>query len=566
MTVFHSTILGIEMIQSGEPVIDIVANRPHLRLWENTMANREDIQNFFLENVINLRIRPTDPASNKVICEGGKYISSNGKRILEIPEDTLSPEFFPVSGPGKFRFDILAANDLEQLVVIPGYETSVNDPLTYAPDISPDAMTLAVMRITEAGAVIITIPTEAEPGLDDDITDAREFLNKGGGTGGGEVVEGSSYTTLKHEIKNDWNPAAIPEEKTWTLPFIPDMSKGIMHVVRDKGSCEHDVEYTLVGNTITFMAAPQQFTEVFYIESSSFAALAPFCDYKTDWDLSETTWATIHDFTDDKCILVIKDHGICEIGVDYSVLNNVIEFTAPPQLFTRVIAFTPVSIGESVTTYLELTDTDDTTYAGKAEHIPVVKGTVDGLTLLPRKVIETAASVATSLRVGQGTDNKVNMYHDGTHGHINTESGDLYLDSNSGAIRSGGQIYNAVYNDIAETFPLAIGHLAVLGCCYVIDMDGLHMSSVRNEVGVIGVYSDQHAFCMGKIGAGRIPIALSGRVPALVDAEYSPGTLLIAGESGKLTEAITVDEKINACAKYLTGEKHGERLVWVKVI
>jgi len=123
-----------------------------------------------------------DP-NNKITVKSGRYVSSNGKRVLDIVSDTIVPSgsssFSPV-GLGLERYDLVAATDTETIAVIPGTPVAfgTGTPRLNAPDIPVSMLAIAIVKVTEQGGIDPVIVEEA------DITDVREFLNKGGGTGG----------------------------------------------------------------------------------------------------------------------------------------------------------------------------------------------------------------------------------------------------------------------------------------------------------------------------------------------------------------------------------------------
>jgi len=218
-------------------------------------------------------------------------------------------------------------------------------------------------------------------------------------------------------------------------------------------------------------------------------------------------------------------------------------------------------------TFLQLSDVSDSNYTGMAkDYTPLVNAAETGLELKNRKVIETAGNQTNSLRVGLDNMLKTNIYHDGTDGYINTETGDLYLDSASGDIRSHGQIYNAVYNDYADSLPLLEGQIKVPGKAYCVNSQGkAYICDRRGAINTIGICSNVYGYCCGQDGEGFVEIGVAGWVPALCDKQtYLPGTRLIANESGLLTEALTDEEKLNAIAIFMYNRGDGKS--WCKVL
>lgn len=114
----------------------------------------------------------TTPASNVVAVEPGYHINSTGSRFIQRTTTFSSASFTPVSEPGKERYDVLAIDDAGVLSIIEGTEVTLGTgtPMGNAPDFSSTKLTLAIVKITESDLPVIE---------DSDITDVREFLNKG---------------------------------------------------------------------------------------------------------------------------------------------------------------------------------------------------------------------------------------------------------------------------------------------------------------------------------------------------------------------------------------------------
>lgn len=108
----------------------------------------------------------------------------------------------------------------------------------------------------------------------------------------------------------------------------------------------------------------------------------------------------------------------------------------------------------------------------------------------------------------------------------------------------GSQVYNAVWNDLADAIPVDDACELEYGYCYCFDGEHYYKSSKYLDDGIIGIHSDTAGFVMGTKGEGKeMQVAVAGFVLAYVDKEYKPGTLLTCTENGHLTE-ISKQDKI----------------------
>jgi len=176
----------------------------------------------------------------------------------------------------------------------------------------------------------------------------------------------------------------------------------------------------------------------------------------------------------------------------------------------------------------------------------------------------------------------IQLYHDGTDGHILCSTGDLWIDTvntstgqiTDGCIRSHGKIYNAVWNDFADFWNVKPGVQAIPGLCYADYGEGLEAPRSKGDSAVIGIYSDTYGYGMGE-RAGAIPIAVSGFCLAYVDRQYPSGTMLTNDTGGMLRKASLFDilfKRVVAkyirpeCAEYFNGAVKVNGRHWVKVI
>lgn len=104
------------------------------------------------------------------------------------------------------------------------------------------------------------------------------------------------------------------------------------------------------------------------------------------------------------------------------------------------------------------------------------------------------------------------------------------------------KVFNPVYADYVDWFYAKQHILIQPGKCYYETGEGLWMCDQRMQRGVIGMCSDTYGMAVGMDhGRVQVPIAVAGRVLAIVDREYPPGTPLTNNDNGDLT-AMTVDE------------------------
>jgi hypothetical protein len=142
------------------------------------------------------------------------------------------------------------------------------------------------------------------------------------------------------------------------------------------------------------------------------------------------------------------------------------------------------------------------------------------------------------------------------------------------------KVYNAVWNDLADSIPVDDTVILEPGYCYCFDGEKYYKSTRYLDEGIIGIHSDTYGMNMGgKPGVKQLDCAVAGFVLAYVDKEYPVGTPLTCTKDGWLTEfskqdKIEYPEKIVATYwKAEPAEKWGpegsEILVnnrkWVKV-
>lgn len=120
--------------------------------------------------------------------------------------------------------------------------------------------------------------------------------------------------------------------------------------------------------------------------------------------------------------------------------------------------------------------------------------------------------------------------------------------TNSGLVAGSGikgsRVYNAVWNDLADSIPVDNDCILVPGKCYCYKDKKYVWSSKYLDEGLLGIHSDTYGMLMGGGKALReLYIAVAGFVLAYVDKEYEPGTPLTCTTEGNLTE-INLEDKI----------------------
>ena len=127
-----------------------------------------------------------------------------------------------------------------------------------------------------------------------------------------------------------------------------------------------------------------------------------------------------------------------------------------------------------------------------------------------------------------------------TPGAINVTNGGIIA---AGGIK-GDRVYNAIWNDLADSIPVNEDVELVAGKAYCFDGEKYFESTEYMADGYIGIHSDTYGMNMGsKEGIKQLDCAVAGFVLAYVDKEYPVGTPLTCTKDGKLT-AIKKRDKI----------------------
>lgn len=118
---------------------------------------------------------------------------------------------------------------------------------------------------------------------------------------------------------------------------------------------------------------------------------------------------------------------------------------------------------------------------------------------------------------------------------INTPTLEVKYGS-SGADLSAGRVFNAVWNDLADS--IEVDCEVEPGYCYSFNGKNYLKTDKYADNNFIGIHSDTAGFIIGQKGKGiELKVAVAGFVLAHVDDTYKPGTPLTTTRSGYLTKA-----------------------------
>ena len=100
-------------------------------------------------------------------------------------------------------------------------------------------------------------------------------------------------------------------------------------------------------------------------------------------------------------------------------------------------------------------------------------------------------------------------------------------------IDDAGKVWSAVYNDLAEMYPAALGEDIGPGDVVIWDGEALRKTDQYADPRVLGVYSDTYGWCLGgqpDREDGMIPIGIAGKVRVKAIGPVKPGDLLGTSE------------------------------------
>ena len=180
----------------------------------------------------------------------------------------------------------------------------------------------------------------------------------------------------------------------------------------------------------------------------------------------------------------------------------------------------------------------------------VQNGTIDlnskNLTVTSNSTITNTTSGSTITLTGVGAIDAKSMTLTTSSGaslNINNTLGDSNPDSGTAVACNGGiraaKVYNAVWNDLADSIEVPQDTELEYGYCYKYKNGKVYKTDEYADSNVLGIHSDTAGMVLG-IKPSHIKcinLAVAGVVLAYVDNEYECGTPLVATKEGKLTKA-----------------------------
>ena len=134
------------------------------------------------------------------------------------------------------------------------------------------------------------------------------------------------------------------------------------------------------------------------------------------------------------------------------------------------------------------------------------------------------------------TDSGASLNINNTLGN-ETPGGGTALACNGGI--SAAKVYNAVWNDLADSIEVPSDTELEYGYCYKYKDEKVYKTDEYADPNVFGIHSDTAGMVLGikPTHIKCINLAVAGVVLAYVDKEYECGTALVATKEGKLTKA-----------------------------
>ena len=180
----------------------------------------------------------------------------------------------------------------------------------------------------------------------------------------------------------------------------------------------------------------------------------------------------------------------------------------------------------------------------------IQNGTIDlnskNLTVTSNSTITNTTSGSTITLTGVGaidaksmtlnTDSGASLNISNTLGNKNPDSGTAL--ACTGGI-SAAKVYNAVWNDLADSIEVPSDTELEYGYCYKYKDEKVYKTDEYADPNVLGIHSDTAGMVLG-IKPSHIKcinLAVAGVVLAYVDKEYECGTALVATKGGMLTKA-----------------------------
>lgn len=189
--------------------------------------------------------------------------------------------------------------------------------------------------------------------------------------------------------------------------------------------------------------------------------------------------------------------------------------------------------------------------SGTIESATIQNGTIDlnskTLTVSSDSTITNTTSGSTITLTGVGAiDAKsmtLNAPSSGASLNISNTLGNKNPDSGTALACTGGisaaKVYNAVWNDLADSIEVPQDTELEYGYCYKYKNGKVYKTNEYTDPNVLGIHSDTAGMVLG-IKPSHIKcinLAVAGVVLAYVDNEYECGTPLVATKEGKLTKA-----------------------------
>ena len=188
--------------------------------------------------------------------------------------------------------------------------------------------------------------------------------------------------------------------------------------------------------------------------------------------------------------------------------------------------------------------------SGTIESATIQNGTIDlnskTLTVSSDSTITNTTSGSTITLEGVGAIDAKSMTLTTSSGaslNINNTLGDSNPDSGTAVACNGGiraaKVYNAVWNDLADSIEVPQDTELEYGYCYKYKNGKVYKTDEYADSNVLGIHSDTAGMVLGikPTHIKCINLAVAGVVLAYVDNEYECGTPLVATKEGKLTKA-----------------------------
>ena len=180
----------------------------------------------------------------------------------------------------------------------------------------------------------------------------------------------------------------------------------------------------------------------------------------------------------------------------------------------------------------------------------VQNGTIDlnskTLTVTSNSTITNTTSGSTITLTGVGAIDATSMTLTTSSGaslNISNTLGNTNPTSGTALACTGGisaaKVYNAVWNDLADSIEVPSDTELEYGYCYKYKDEKVYKTDEYADPNVLGIHSDTAGMVLG-IKPSHIKcinLAVAGVVLAYVDKEYECGTALVATKEGKLTKA-----------------------------